>query len=65
VKGIINVAGESQPVVVHGVQSVSHVPVALKAWPSADRRSCLVFIVQGIDRQILEENWRSFHDGTA
>jgi G3E family GTPase len=49
VKGLMNVEGEPGPVVVQGVQHVFHPPVTLAAWPSADRRSRLVFITRGID----------------
>lgn len=48
VKGLVNVAGESGPVVVQGVQHVFHPPVTLDAWPSEDRRSRLVFITRSI-----------------
>lgn len=60
VKGIINVAASSQPVVVHGVQSVSHVPVALESWPDADRRTRIVFIFRDLDRASLEADWNTF-----
>ncbi|KND55299.1 putative metal chaperone, involved in Zn homeostasis, GTPase of COG0523 family [Candidatus Paraburkholderia kirkii] len=42
IKGILNVAGEDRPVVVHGVQYVFHPPAVLDAWPSDDRRSRIV-----------------------
>ena len=48
VKGLVNVAGESGPVVIQGVQHLFHPPVTLAEWPSADRRSRLVFITRGI-----------------
>lgn len=54
-KGIVQVAGEAdRPMVVHGVQHVLHPPVRLDAWPSADRRTRLVFIVRGIPRETIE-----------
>jgi len=53
VKGLLNVAGEPGPVVVQGVQHVFHPPVTLAAWPSADRRSRLVFITRGIGEQAV------------
>lgn len=58
VKGILNVEGNAQPVVVHGVQHIIHSPVALPAWPSGDRRSRLVFITQGVGRDVIE---KTFH----
>ena len=53
VKGLLNVEGETGPVVVQGVQHVFHPPVTLAAWPSDDRSSRLVFITRGIDEQAV------------
>ncbi len=50
VKGLINIVGESGPVVVQGVQHLFHPPLTLAAWPGNDRRSRLVFITRGISR---------------
>ena len=50
VKGILNVAGSPTPVAVHGVQHLVHPPVHMAAWPDGDRRSRLVFIVDGLER---------------
>jgi G3E family GTPase len=56
VKGIVNVAERpEQPAVIHGVQHIFHPLTWLEAWPSADRRTRLVFIVRDIDpKQITE-----------
>ncbi|MBI3453050.1 MAG: GTP-binding protein [Rhodospirillales bacterium] len=54
VKGILNVAGEEQPVAVHGVQHLFHPPARLPAWPDSDRRSRLVVIARDIDRPTVE-----------
>ena len=44
-KGIVNVLEEPErPAVIHGVQHVYHAPVWLERWPSADRRTRMVFI---------------------
>ena len=48
-KGILNVAGDPLPVVVHGVQHVFHPLSRLPAWPDADRCSRLVLIVKDLD----------------
>jgi G3E family GTPase len=54
-KGIVNVAeNPERPAVVHGVQHVFHPPVWLDRWPSKDRRSRLVFIVEGVARAWVE-----------
>ncbi len=60
VKGILAVAGAEAPVAVHGVQHLVHPPVHLRAWPDADRRSRLVFIVQGLPRAAIERSLRAF-----
>lgn len=60
VKGILNVAGSPAPVAVHGVQHLVHPPIHMAAWPDADRRSRLVFIVDGLDRALVERSLRAF-----
>ncbi|WP_448664629.1 CobW family GTP-binding protein [Sphingomonas sp. CJ20] len=55
VKGIVNLAGEPRPVVIHGVQHIFHPPVLLDAWPSEDRRTRLVFITRDIRAEELRE----------
>ena len=53
VKGIVNLVGHDAPVVVHGVQHVFHPPIELERWPSADRRTRMVFITRDIDPEEL------------
>ncbi len=53
VKGLVNVEGEAGPVVIQGVQHLFHPPVTLAAWPGAERRSRLVFITRGIQRDTV------------
>lgn len=60
VKGLLNVEGAAGPVAVHGVQQLVHVPTHLPAWPDADRRSKLVFIVRGLDPALIERSLRAF-----
>ena len=44
-KGIVRVTERpDHPAVIHGVQHVYHAPVWLARWPSADRRTRMVFI---------------------
>ena len=61
VKGLLNVKGIEAPVVVNGVQHVVHPPIHLKSWPSDDRRSHIVFIVDGIDRALIERSLATFN----
>jgi G3E family GTPase len=58
VKGILNLAGETAPVAIHGVQHVFHPPVLLNAWTDDDRRSRIVFITRGLAQQEIEDGWR-------
>ena len=60
-KGLVGLAEDpDRPVVIHGVQHVIHVPAVLPAWPDADRRTRLVFIVKDLDRSFVERLWRAF-----
>ena len=52
--------GEATPVAVHGVQHLVHPPVHMAAWPDADRRSRLVFIVDGLERDAIERSLTAF-----
>jgi G3E family GTPase len=55
IKGLLAIAGrEDAPLVVHAVQDVFHPPEYLPAWPSADRRSRLVFITREIDDEVID-----------
>jgi len=57
-KAIVNVAELPGPLVLHGVQHVIHPPLALKQWPSEDRRTRMVFITYDIDEALLRESFR-------
>jgi G3E family GTPase len=57
VKGILNVAGETGPLVIHGVHDTFHPPVVLARWPDGDRRSRLVLIARGLGREEIEAGW--------
>lgn len=54
VKGIINVAGEESPAVVHGVQHIFHPVRWLEKWPDEDTRTRLVFIVRNIEKKSVQ-----------
>jgi G3E family GTPase len=58
VKGILNIEECAGPVFFHSAQHLVHPPEHRDAWPSSDRRSKLVFIVQGLDLQLLERSLR-------
>ncbi|QPC91760.1 GTP-binding protein [Mesorhizobium sp. INR15] len=60
-KGLVHVTEEPErPLVLHGVQHVFHPPVRLDAWPSADRRTRLVFIVRDIPRETIARTLTKF-----
>ena len=60
VKGLLNVAGADTPVVIHGVQQLVHPPTHLDRWPDEDRRSRLVFIVQGLEANTIEASLAAY-----
>jgi G3E family GTPase len=60
VKGILNVAGAATPVALHGVQHLVHPPIHMSAWPDDDRASRLVFIVDRLDRSLIERSLSAF-----
>jgi G3E family GTPase len=55
IKGILNVEGLPGPAVIHGVQHIFHPTAYLEEWPSADRRSRIVFIGRDLDEAALRE----------
>jgi len=59
-KGIVAVAGKAEPVVVHGVQHVFHPPRELDGWPTPERVTRLVFIVRGIEQELIERTLGRF-----
>jgi G3E family GTPase len=61
VKGILALAGEERPVAVHGVQHLVHAPTHLSRWPSEDHRSRLVFIVEGIEPDLIRRSFSAFN----
>ena len=61
VKGLLNVTGVAAPVVVNGVQHLVHPPVHLSRWPDSDRRSRIVFIVQGLTQEAIEDSLAAFN----
>ncbi len=61
VKGIVKLAeSPDRPVVIHGVQHVFHPPATLAAWPDADHRTRLVFIVNGIEERVIKDLFNAF-----
>ncbi len=61
IKGLLDVRGESTPVVIQGVQHIVHTPTHLEAWPDDERISRLVFIVDGIAGERLRNSLATFN----
>jgi G3E family GTPase len=59
-KAIVNLEGEAQPVVLHGVQHVLYPEVRLEAWPDDDHRSRFVFIVRDIEPEFVAKLLQDF-----
>jgi G3E family GTPase len=61
VKGIVKIQETpNTPVVIHGVQHVFHPSAQLPAWPDADRRTRMVFIVRDIEPRVIRELFDAF-----
>ena len=58
VKGILDVSDVEGPVVLQAVESLTHPPVHLPAWPPGPRGSRLVFITKDLDPEAIR---RSLH----
>jgi G3E family GTPase len=65
VKGILNISGETAPVAIHGVQHLVHNPVHMQRWPDEDRRSRIVFIVDGLDPDLIRRSLAAFNGAVA
>jgi G3E family GTPase len=60
VKGLVHVAGETAPRVVHCVQHMRYPEAVLPDWPDADRDSRLVFIVSNFSRDYAAKAFAMF-----
>jgi G3E family GTPase len=66
IKGLLNLAGQDRPLVIHGVQHVFHEPVLLREWPPGDdRQSRIVFITRDLDRHVVEDGIAAFERAAA
>lgn len=53
IKGLLDVAGHQGPMQLHAVQNYIHPPEHLDDWPDEDRRSRLVFIMDGLEEEAV------------
>lgn len=65
VKGILNIEGRERPIVLNAVQHLFHPPLELDAWPDADRRSKMVFIVRDISRREISDSFDALRDAST
>jgi len=65
IKGLVGVRGEGAPRVVHCVQHMRYPYSLLAAWPDGDQRSCLVFIVRALAREVVEKAFVMFCGNAA
>jgi G3E family GTPase len=66
VKGVLQVAGEERPVVVHGVQHLFHPPAALPRWPDDQPPGTrIVAILRDLDPEVLRQTLRAFLADTS
>jgi len=61
IKGMLNVAGLADPVLINGVQHVVHPPAHLNGWPDADHRSRIVFITRDVSQARIEASLAAFN----
>jgi G3E family GTPase len=65
-KGIVNIAETpGQPLVVHGVQHLFHLPMVLPSWPDEDRRTRLVLITRQTDPGSIRDLFGAFVHAAA
>ncbi len=55
VKGMVDIEGVEEPIVIHAVQHLFHPPVRIKAWPQGQRKSRIVFITKDLSQIEVEE----------
>ncbi|HJU14888.1 MAG TPA: GTP-binding protein [Stellaceae bacterium] len=65
-KAIVAIAERpDEPVVLHGVQHIFHPPVLLPEWPSADRRTRMVFITRDLPKEAIEKTLAAFEEAAG
>ncbi|MEQ8355855.1 MAG: GTP-binding protein [Kiloniellaceae bacterium] len=65
IKGLLNVQGAEEPIVIHGVQHMFHPPVRLEAWPDDLRSSRIVFIVRDLKPEMFEHTLKAFNEDSS
>ncbi len=60
IKGLLNLPGETSPTAIHGIGNFLHPPEPLGSWPSEDRRSRIVFIVDRLTEEQIAPFFEAF-----
>lgn len=60
VKGVLKIDEEELPLLVQGVQYCIYPPEHLTSWPWEDEKSRIVFIVRGIDAELIKRSFALF-----
>ena len=60
IKALLDIDGRDGPVAFHCAQHLVHPPEHLERWPGADRGSKIVFVVRGLDPQLIERSLKLF-----
>ena len=60
VKGILDLVGEDGPVAIHGVHHIFHAPIALRRWPSGERKSRIVFVTRDLAKNEVAASFDQF-----
>ncbi len=55
VKGMVEIEGTEEPVIIHAVQHLFHPPMKIQAWPEGPRQSRIVFITNDLPRADVED----------
>ena len=60
VKGLLYIEESTGPVVIQGVQHVIHPPEHLSSWEGLTRATDLVFILRGLDPELIQKSFDAF-----
>ena len=62
IKGLLNLAGDTRPTILHSVQHSVYAPERLDAWPAPGPRTELTFITQHFSRKAARASLRPYVD---
>ena len=60
-KAILDIEDAVGPVVFHSAQHLVHPPQHLREWPASGRRSRIVFVIRGLDPNVIERSLKIFN----